>query len=47
MNLKKAQELADSKLGLRCKHKGEEVLTYANAWTLTVDIYKWLKIKFI
>lgn len=43
MDLKEAQELTKGKLGLRIKEESDGVLIYANAWTLIVDIGKWIK----
>lgn len=40
-----AQELIKGKLGMRCKQESDGILIYANAWTLIVDICKWIKLK--
>jgi len=45
MDLKEAQEYTKGRLGLRVKQESDGILIYANAWTLIVDTYKWIKLK--
>jgi hypothetical protein len=44
---KELQDFADSHLGMRLKEDANHDITiYGNAWTVVVDIYKWVKSKF-
>ena len=45
MDLKEAEKLIQGKLGMRCKQESDGILIYANAWTLVVDVCKWIKLK--
>ena len=45
MELIEVQKLTKNKLGLRCKQEKDYILIYGNAYTLFVDICKWVKLK--
>ena len=44
MELKDVEKLIKGKLGLRVKQESDGILIYANAWTLILDIGKWMKL---
>ena len=45
MDLMEVQELIKGKIGLRIKQESDCILIYGNAWTIIVDINKWIKLK--
>ena len=45
MELKSIQKLIEGKPGIRIKQDSDGILLYANAWTLIVDVSKWVKLK--
>ena len=36
------KKYTERKLGMRYKEVDDGIIIYANAWTLTVDIFKWI-----
>ena len=44
--MNEAEYLTKGKLGLRFKQENDGILIYANAWTLIIDTYRWIKLNY-
>ena len=44
MEKKEIEQYTKNKLGLRYKQETDGILIYANAWTMIVDVCKYLKL---
>jgi len=43
MNKLEIENIASKYIGMRIKDSDNSIILYANAYTLTIDMFKWLK----